>query len=89
MEGNREYTQKYDNPRRGRQSSSSLFDWPDHSKASNVTETWNEARSFILYGKGGEIATNDLKNQELTMLALNLPQIGLVYINTLWRRVVS
>jgi hypothetical protein len=29
------------------------------------------------------IATNDLKNQELTMLALNLPQIGLVYINTL------
>jgi TnpA family transposase len=25
----------------------------------NVIETWNGANSFILYGKGGEIATND------------------------------
>jgi hypothetical protein len=33
--------------------------------------------------KGGEIAANDLGNQELTMLALHLPQICLVYINTL------
>ena len=43
----------------------------------------NGANSFILYGKGGEIATNDLENQELTMLALHLVQICLVYINTL------
>jgi hypothetical protein len=49
----------------------------------NVIETWNEANSFILYGKGDEIATNDLENQELTMLALHLLQICLVYINTL------
>ena len=49
----------------------------------NVIETWNGANSFILYGKGGEIATNDLENQELTMLALHLLQICLVYINTL------
>ena len=35
----------------------------------NVIENWNSANSFILYGKGGEIATNDLENQELTMLA--------------------
>jgi hypothetical protein len=33
---------------------------------------------FILYGKGGEFATNDLENQELTMLALHLLQICLV-----------
>jgi hypothetical protein len=32
---------------------------------------------------GGEIATNDLENQELTMLALHLLQICLVYSNTL------
>ena len=49
----------------------------------NVIETWNGTNSFILYGKGGEIATNDLENQELTMLALHLLQICLVYINTL------
>jgi Tn3 transposase DDE domain len=44
---------------------------------------WNGANSFILYGKGGEIASNDLENQELTMLALHLLQICPVYINTL------
>jgi TnpA family transposase len=48
----------------------------------NVIENWNGANSFILYGKGGEIATNDLENQELTMLALRLLQICPVYINT-------
>ena len=26
----------------------------------NVIENWNGANSFILYGEGGEIATNDL-----------------------------
>ena len=49
----------------------------------NVIETWNGANSFILYGKGREIAINDLENQELTMLDLHLLQICLVYINTL------
>src|ERR1700675_4709382 len=29
----------------------------------NVIETWNGTNSFILYGKGVEIATNDLENQ--------------------------
>jgi len=33
--------------------------------------------------KGGEIAANDLGNQELTMLTVHLLQICLVYINTL------
>ena len=39
----------------------------------------NGVNSFILYGKGGEIATNDLENQELTMLAVQLLQSCLVY----------
>jgi TnpA family transposase len=49
----------------------------------NVIENWNGTNNFILYGKGGEIASNDLEYQEITMLALHLLQISLVYINTL------
>lgn len=30
----------------------------------NVVENWNSANSFIFYGKGGEIATNRLEDQE-------------------------
>jgi TnpA family transposase len=48
-----------------------------------VIENWNSANAFIFYGKGGEIATNRLEEQELTVLALHLLQISLVYINTL------
>ena len=56
----------------------------------NVIENWNGANNFILYGKGGEFATNDLENQEFTMLALHLLQICLIYINTLMiQRVLS
>ena len=49
----------------------------------NVVENWNSANSFIFYGKGGEVATNRLEDQELSVLALHLLQICLVYINTL------
>ncbi len=49
----------------------------------NVVENWNSANSFIFYGKGGEIATNRLEDQELAVLSLHLLQICLVYINTL------
>lgn len=49
----------------------------------NVVENWNSANSFIFYGKGGEIATNRLEDQELAVLCLHLLQISLVYINTL------
>lgn len=49
----------------------------------NVIESWNSANSFIFYGKGGEIATNRLEDQEVSVLALHLLQISLVYINTL------
>jgi TnpA family transposase len=49
----------------------------------NVVENWNGANGFIFYGKGGEIATNRLEDQELAVLSLHLLQASLVYINTL------
>jgi len=49
----------------------------------NVVETWNSANSFIFYGKSGEIATNRLEDQEVSVLALHLLQASLVYVNTL------
>jgi len=49
----------------------------------NVVENWNSANGFIFYGKGGEIATNRLDEQEIAVLALHLLQACLVYINTL------
>ena len=49
----------------------------------NVVENWNSANSFIFYGKGGEIATNRLEDQEVAVLSLHLLQNCLVYINTL------
>jgi TnpA family transposase len=49
----------------------------------NVVENWNSANGFIFYGKGGEIATNQGVDQEVTMLCLHLLQLSLVYINTL------
>lgn len=49
----------------------------------NVIELWNDVNDFILFGKGGEIATNRKQSQELAMLSLHLLQNCLVYINTL------
>ncbi len=49
----------------------------------NVVENWNSANSFIFYGKSGEISTNKIEDQELSVLSLNLLQNCLVYINTL------
>ena len=49
----------------------------------NVVENWNSANSFIFYGKGGEVASNQLEDQELSVLSLHLVQLCLVYINTL------
>ena len=49
----------------------------------NVIENWNSANDFILYGKGGEFASTRPEDQEITMLALHLLQISLVFINTL------
>lgn len=49
----------------------------------NVVENWNSVNSFIHYGKGGRIASNDFEDQELSVLCLHLLQISMVYINTL------
>ena len=49
----------------------------------NVVENWNSANSFIFYGKGGEIASNRLEDQEIAVLSLHLLQNCLVYINTI------
>lgn len=46
-----------------------------------MVENWNSANSFIFFGKGGEVATNCLEDQELSVLALHLLQICLAYIN--------
>jgi TnpA family transposase len=56
----------------------------------NVVEHWNSANDFILFGTGGDLATNRREEQEVTMLALHLLQNALVYINTLMiQRVLS
>jgi TnpA family transposase len=49
----------------------------------NVVEHWNGANSFILYGRGGELAPNRVEDQEITMLCLHLLQNCMVYVNTL------
>jgi TnpA family transposase len=48
-----------------------------------VIENWNSATAFVFYGRGGEIATNRLDEQEMAMLTMHLLQASLVYINTL------
>ncbi len=49
----------------------------------NVVENWNSANGIIFYGKSGEISTNNLKDQEISVLCLHLLQNCLVYVNTL------
>jgi TnpA family transposase len=48
----------------------------------NVVENWNSATGFVFFGKGGEVATNRLEDQEISVLALHLLQNCLVYVNT-------
>jgi TnpA family transposase len=49
----------------------------------NVVENWNSANGFIFFGKGGEVASNRLEDQQVSVLALHLLQSCLVYVNTL------
>ena len=49
----------------------------------NVVERWNGTNGFIFFGKGGEVATNRLEDQEISVLSLQLLQTCLVYVNTL------
>ncbi len=48
-----------------------------------VVENWNSANNFIHYGKGGEIATNRLDDQEVSVLYMTLVQNALCFVNTL------
>jgi len=48
----------------------------------NVVENWNSANGFVFFGKGGEIATNRIADQEISAHALHLLQASLVYVNT-------
>lgn len=49
----------------------------------NVVENWNSANSFVFFGKNSEISTNNLVEQEVSVLSLHLLQISMVYINTM------
>jgi TnpA family transposase len=49
----------------------------------NVIEHWNNVNDFIRFGKGGDFATNQCDEQEISMLALHLVQSCMVYVNTL------
>ncbi|WP_152986797.1 Tn3 family transposase, partial [Pseudovibrio sp. POLY-S9] len=48
----------------------------------NVVENWNSANGFVFFGKGGEIASNRVEDQEVSALSLHLLQASLVYVNT-------
>lgn len=49
----------------------------------NVVENWNSANDFIFYGEHGVFTSNKPEEQEISVLALHLLQISLVYVNTL------
>ena len=49
----------------------------------NVVENWNSANGFIFYGNRGEISSNDVDAQEISILSMHLLQACLVYVNTL------
>ncbi|CCQ50973.1 COG4644: Transposase and inactivated derivatives, TnpA family [Crocosphaera watsonii WH 8502] len=53
------------------------------NEALNVVESWNNANSLIFFGKGKEVQTNRLEDQEVAVLSLHLLQSALVYVNTL------
>jgi len=48
-----------------------------------VIENWNSANGFIFYGNQGDIASNDVDAQEITILAMHLLQSSMTYVNTL------
>lgn len=48
-----------------------------------VVQDWNSANTVLHYGKDGALTGPDKEHAETSMLALHLPQSGLVRINTL------
>lgn len=49
----------------------------------NVIENWNSVNGFIHFGQNGKILSNNIEDQELSMLCLHLLQVSLIYVNTL------
>ena len=49
----------------------------------NIIEHWNNANDVLGYGRSGEFSGRRLADHELSMLALQLLQNSLIYINTL------
>lgn len=49
----------------------------------NVVENWNSVNGFIHFGQNGKIPSNNIEDQELSMLCLHLLQVSLIYVNTL------
>lgn len=49
----------------------------------NVVENWNSVNGFIHFGQNSKIPSNNIEDQELSMLCLHLLQVSLIYINTL------
>ena len=52
-------------------------------EALNMVERLNGAMNFIFYGNLGEITSNKMHDQELTVVCLHLLQVCMMYINTL------
>jgi TnpA family transposase len=48
-----------------------------------VVENWNSANEVVFYDKDGVLTGADREHVEVSMLALHLLQISLVFINTL------
>lgn len=52
-------------------------------QALNVVENCNSTVEFIFFARGNELHSNQTQEQELSLLALHLLQVCLVYVNTL------
>ncbi|HEY4387362.1 MAG TPA: Tn3 family transposase, partial [Ktedonobacteraceae bacterium] len=52
-------------------------------QALNVVENCNSTVEFIFFARGNELHSNQTQAQELSLLALHLLQVCLVYVNTL------
>lgn len=52
-------------------------------EALNVIENCNSTVEFIFFARNSELTSNQLANQEISILALHLLQVCLVYVNTL------
>lgn len=52
-------------------------------EALNVVENCNSTVEFIFFARNSELSSNQFSSQEISVLALHLLQVCLVYVNTL------